>query len=96
MAIPDSPIWSTLKVPREYPTYPFPKPSFPEKTLGSVGLGPLNLNDSQGSLIKRYWGVYQFNGVVYIAAAINTLVLISSNQFKFKTTDNFILGAING
>lgn len=65
MAIPNSPNWSSLTDIKPYPQPSFAKPPIPAG-VASVSLGPIELNDSRGLLISRYWLVTQVNGKILI------------------------------
>lgn len=51
---------------RAYPDYGVAKPATPLIAPLAEKIGPMDLNDSQGSLVDRWWIAYQQNGTVVI------------------------------
>lgn len=74
MAIPNNPNWSSLNTIKAYSlseTGPQPPRNFNDEyalLVYNIGLGPIELSDSQGKLDSRYWLVFQDSGSVLILA----------------------------
>lgn len=58
-------------VQRAYPDYGITKPATPLVSPVAEIVGPMALNDSQGSLVSRWWATWQDGGNVVIAGADN-------------------------
>lgn len=68
MAIPNSPDWSDLTEPKEYPAYSG-EPNKPNFENYFISIGPVDLSDSTKGVNQRYWLLTQENGSIYIRGA---------------------------
>lgn len=71
MAIPDSPNWSSLTDVKAYPQPVFAKPPRLGVLVEAISLGPVELNQSEGTLNSAYWVCNQEGTLVGIRKGIN-------------------------
>ena len=64
--IPQHPNWSSLTDIKTYPLPSFDKPDKLNVSVQNISIGPIELNDSKGVLLSRYWLVTQEDGFVTI------------------------------
>lgn len=71
MTIPNSPSWTSLTDVKAYPVTLLQKPVRLPVLVQADSLGPLFLNNSQGSLLAAYWNVNQENSDVILRKGVN-------------------------